>query len=276
MTVQEIERIYREGLKKIQAPPSPDLRRVVFGKEDCNDDLTFVIAQCFGYRYGNYDRGNAGNVHYSADTDDVLYYLFCGATYDTTSYNLKKCNKLCMTRKFDLWRGIWQKMQLDLLSIINPLWPERKKKESEEIVAKYSSRDNPPVTIEIMDDFPCPVINPNISPGSCPLDDESAPCSLQFLQKCSTLFWTKKFDYRWLIQMKIELDLLSIINPPYAQRKRTEYEEYMAKSPSLKKFPRAFEFMDNYPCPVASPNIPPGICPLDDEGGPCIFLNPIQ
>jgi len=175
MTVQEIEQVYLEGLKKIQAPPPPKLEPVIFGEEETHFEYLFVTTENGKYKYGNYSRGNPKNIRYSEDYDEVLYYIFEFATHVVASYNLKKCNILLGTSKFEYRRLLW-KIQLDLLLIINPQYAQRCEKECEAYIAKSPFDDGLSETLTFLDGYPCPILSPNIPPGICPLDDEGGPC----------------------------------------------------------------------------------------------------
>ena len=178
ITITEIERIFYEGMRKIQAPPPRPGEEVIFGRES-NNDVRFVTVKNGGYWYGCTDRGTTKHVYHTENSNEVLYYLFRTSTSWFASDNLKKCFTLFRTDKFDQRRLKW-KIQLNLLSIINPEFAQKQRKEYEERIMKSPFDDGFPETLTFLDDYPCPLLTPGFCPDSCPcpLDENGEACSL--------------------------------------------------------------------------------------------------
>jgi hypothetical protein len=179
MTMKEIEQMYNEGLQKTQLPPSQHLPKITFGyrRDGYGDGEYFVIIQHGEYHFGSLERGLLGDIYSSTEENDVLYYLFCRAAYYNASYNIKMCSILFRTDKYS-YKRLMCKMELELLSIISPQFSQRKRKEYEDDIVEHPFRDEFPNTLAFLDDYPCPVLSPNILPSSCPLKGNGGACSL--------------------------------------------------------------------------------------------------
>lgn len=175
-TLREIEQKYNEDLRKIQLPPSLDLTTVVFGHKG-NRDVFFVVIENNEYRFGYTERDKPRDIYCSTEKDDVLYYLFDNATFNIAWERSKTCSTLNRTDIYDQRRIVW-KIQCDLLSIIDPQFALRQRKECEEIITTARFNDEFANTFTFLDDSPCPLLNPGTCPSSCPLDDEGGACTL--------------------------------------------------------------------------------------------------